>query len=61
MYGLPIADHRALPTMTIERAHLTMQAHLECPITLCPVKRQAKARLVEAGHMTPADSPHIGF
>lgn len=54
MYGLPPTNHLALPVMTIDYAHAIMQAHIDCPITACPVKRQAKSRLVEAKHLVPA-------
>ncbi len=60
MYGLPITDHSELPIMTPEKAHSIMQEHLDCPVTICPVKRQAKLRLVQAGHLVPADVPHVG-
>jgi hypothetical protein len=49
MYGLPTTDHRRLPVMTIAYAQLIMQSHLECPARTCPVKAQAKQRLIEAG------------
>ncbi|MGF6882544.1 hypothetical protein ABIA39_001486 [Nocardia sp. GAS34] len=61
MYGLPITDHRRLPVMTIAYAHLIMQTHLECPARICPVKGQAKQRLIDAGQLTPSDTPHMGF
>ncbi len=61
-YGLPLVDHSRLPDelMTDMMAHHQMQLHLECPITICPVKRQAKAHLVEARRLVPADAPHVG-
>ncbi|MBF6426885.1 hypothetical protein IU440_19560 [Nocardia cyriacigeorgica] len=61
MFGLSITDHRRAPTMTIELAHTVMQQHLECSILVCPIKQQAKAQLVAARRMVPADSPHMGF
>ncbi|WP_254206986.1 hypothetical protein [Nocardia alni] len=47
--------------MTIEYAHLVMREHLDCPATICPVKAQAKRRLIEAGKLVPADVPHLGY
>jgi hypothetical protein len=61
LYDLPITDHGALPVMTIDYAHLIMQTHLDCPSTLCPVKAQAKRRLIAAGKFIPADVSHLGF
>jgi hypothetical protein len=60
MYGSAV-DHREIPVMTVDYAHRVMQTHLECLLSVCPIKRQAKARLIEAGHLVPADDPHIGF
>ncbi|WP_280471511.1 hypothetical protein [Nocardia cyriacigeorgica] len=60
-FGLSITEHRHVPTMTIELAHAVMQQHIECPISGCPIKQQAKARLVAARRMVPADRPHMGF
>ncbi|MBB5914301.1 hypothetical protein BJY24_003168 [Nocardia transvalensis] len=39
--------------MTTDYAHLIMQNHIDCPTLACPVKRQAKLCLVEAGLLTP--------
>lgn len=61
MHGLPVTNHSELPVMTIEYAHATMQAHLDCAASMCPVKAQAKKRLIEAGRLVPADVPHQGF
>ncbi len=61
MYDLPITNHAVLPVMTIEYAHLVMREHLDCPATICPVKAQAKRRLIEAGKLVPADVPHLGY
>ncbi|MEV4238722.1 MULTISPECIES: hypothetical protein [unclassified Nocardia] len=47
--------------MTIEYAHVIMQSHLDCQASICPVKAQAKKRLIEAGRFVPADVPHLGF
>lgn len=60
MYGLPVTNHSRLPVMTIDYAHLIMRTHLECPASMCPVKAQAKKRLVDAGQLIPADVPHVG-
>ncbi|MBF6455537.1 hypothetical protein [Nocardia cyriacigeorgica] len=60
-FGLSITEHRSLPTMTIELAHAVMQQHIDCPISVCPIKQQAKARLVEAGRMVPANRPQMGY
>lgn len=49
-------DHRPLPVMTIAEAHTVMQQHIDCLITVCSLKRQAKLRLVESGRMIPADA-----
>lgn len=61
MHGLPTTNHSELPVMTIEYAHAMMQTHLDCPASMCPVKAQAKKRLIEAGRFVPADIPHLGF
>ncbi|RDI51152.1 hypothetical protein [Nocardia mexicana] len=53
MYGLPITDHRELPVMTTDYAHVIMRSHIDCPTLACPVKRQAKRCLVDAGQLAP--------
>ncbi|WP_280263448.1 hypothetical protein [Nocardia wallacei] len=60
-YGLPVTNHAAIPVMTVEYAHVVMQIHMECPISVCPLKSQARLRLVEAGHLAPADRPKMGY
>lgn len=55
-----LMKHEALEVMTIERAHAIMQLHIDCPTTVCPRKRQAKIRLVEAKKMRP-DSSRVGY
>lgn|GEM_PF-3883389 len=45
-------DHAVLPVMTVETAKETMQEHLWCPAAVCPRKRQAKSRLIEANRQT---------
>ncbi|WP_228819332.1 hypothetical protein [Nocardia transvalensis] len=47
--------------MTIEYAHAIMQIHQDCAAASCPVKAQAKNRLIEAGKLVPADVPHMGY
>ncbi|MBF6278309.1 MULTISPECIES: hypothetical protein [Nocardia] len=47
--------------MTITFAHAVMQRHIDCPIDVCPIKQQAKAHLVTAQRMVPADRPHMGY
>ena len=54
------SDHRPLPVMTVADAHAVMQQHIDCLVSVCQIKRQAKIRLVETGRMVPADTPHIG-
>jgi len=61
MFDIPITNHRELPVMTTGYAHTIMQLHLDCPATMCPIKSQAKRRLIEAGKLIPADVPHLGF
>lgn len=53
MRDIPITDHSEFPVMTVDYAHVIMQNHIDCPITACPVKRQAKSCLVKAGRLTP--------
>ncbi|WP_280201936.1 hypothetical protein [Nocardia cyriacigeorgica] len=60
-FGLSITEHRRVPSMTIELAHTVMQQHIEWPISVCPIKQQAKARLVEARRMVPANRPRMGY
>ncbi len=59
MYNLPPTDHMPLPVMTVEEAHRVMQDHIDCLITLCPRKRQAKARLVEEARLIPAGATSV--
>ena len=60
MHNLPITDHSRLSCMTIDYAHSIMQIHLECSISACPIKAQAKRQLINAGRLVPADAPHVG-
>lgn len=55
LFGLPVTDHRRVPVMTVGYAHQVMQTHIECLSAACPVKRQARARLIEARKMIPGD------
>jgi len=61
MYGLPPVDHNAVTVMTIPVAHRIMQEHIDCPITLCALKRQAKRALIRSGLLRPADETHFGY
>ncbi|MEU6561679.1 hypothetical protein [Nocardia nova] len=61
MHGLRPIDHSALPAMTTGLAHQIMQEHIECPITVCARKLQAKLWLVAIGAMQPADRPQFGI
>ncbi|MEV0107918.1 hypothetical protein AB0H42_16480 [Nocardia sp. NPDC050799] len=61
LFGLPVTDHRPVPVMTIDYAHQVMQAHIECPTTACPLKRQARARLIEARKMVPGNQEFSGY
>ncbi|MQY17460.1 hypothetical protein [Nocardia macrotermitis] len=58
---LPPTDHAPLAVMSIELAHRIMQWHIDCPVTICAVKRQAKTRLIQAQRLVPADQPHFGI
>ncbi|WP_330255146.1 hypothetical protein OG874_11695 [Nocardia sp. NBC_00565] len=58
---LPPTNHDRLPVMTVGCAHLVMQQHINCLLFVCPVKAQAKARLVEDGKMVPANVVHFGY
>lgn len=60
MCTIPTTDHGELPVMTVDYAHRVMQTHLTCPVSVCPVKNQAKRRLVECGVLVPSDAPHVG-
>ncbi len=59
MNGLPPITHCRIPVMTVACAHMIMHTHIECSTTTCPVKLQAKTRLIETEHMVPADGPHF--
>ncbi|BDT87878.1 hypothetical protein GV791_08920 [Nocardia cyriacigeorgica] len=61
MFGVPVTDHQRLPSMTVAEAHRVMQVHIDCLVSVCPIKQQAKARLVADRRMVPADRPHMGF
>lgn len=58
---LPPTDHSPLTVMSIELAHWIMQWHIECPVPVCAVERQAKARLVQAQRLVSADQSHFGI
>lgn len=40
-------DHRPRESMSVDFAHKVMQRHIDCPITVCAVKRQARNILVD--------------
>jgi len=61
MYGLPPVDHSAVTDLTIPAARRVMQEHIDCPITVCALKRQAKQALIRAGLLQPADAAHLGY
>lgn len=60
-FGLPVTDHRRVPVMTVQHAHQVMQAHIECLSALCPIRRQARTRLVEERRMIPGDREFSGY
>ncbi|MBF6361162.1 hypothetical protein IU447_13670 [Nocardia farcinica] len=44
---LPPTDHTVPPAgLNVGEAHRVMQAHMDCPITVCPIKLYAKTLLV---------------
>lgn len=51
MYG--VMNHDRVPVMTIGYTHIIMQVHIDCALCVCPVKQQAKQRLIEAKHLVP--------
>ncbi|WP_433732062.1 hypothetical protein ACQP0C_08075 [Nocardia sp. CA-129566] len=59
---LPPIDHD-VPTdgLTVQAAHIVMQSHIDCPITICRIKLHAKTVLVRHGHLNPAEQPKFGF
>lgn len=55
-----LLNHAAVPGgITTTYAHHIMQLHLECDTDMCPVRRQARYKLVEAQHMV-LDSTRTG-
>lgn len=48
-----LLNHDRIPIMTVSYAHIIMQLHIDCALCVCPVKQQAKQRLVEAKHLVP--------
>ncbi len=60
-FGLPVTDHRRIPVMTISHAHLVMQAHIDCPLTACPLKQQARDRLIEERRLVPGGREFLGY
>ena len=51
MYG--VMSHDRVPVMTTGFAHSVMQVHIDCALCVCPVKRQAKQRLIDAKSLVP--------
>ncbi|WP_094027015.1 hypothetical protein [Nocardia cerradoensis] len=51
MYG--VMNHERVPVMTTGFAHIIMQVHIDCALCVCPVKQQAKQRLIEAKRLVP--------
>ena len=51
MYG--VMNHDRVPVMTIGYAHAIMQVHIDCALCVCPVKQQAKQRLIEVKRLVP--------
>ncbi|MGV9680621.1 hypothetical protein ACWDSJ_35565 [Nocardia sp. NPDC003482] len=51
MYG--VMNHERVPVMTVDFAHAIMQVHIDCALSICPVKQQAKQRLIEANRLVP--------
>lgn len=52
-------SHECLPVMDTQSAHAVMQEHIDCLLSCCPVKRQAKHRLVMSGRLVPADAETV--
>ncbi|PPJ25626.1 hypothetical protein C5F51_22635 [Nocardia nova] len=54
VYG--VMNHDPVPVMTVGFAHVIMQVHSDCAVSICPVKQQAKQRLIESKHVVPDSS-----
>ena len=54
MYG--VMNHDRVEVMTVGYAHAIMQVHLDCALCVCPVKHQAKQRLIESKRFVPDSS-----
>lgn len=61
MDTVPPLSHSAVPDLTVDRAHRIMQEHIDCPITVCRLKSQAKTMLVDHDRLVPADRPQFGL
>ncbi len=61
MDSVPPLNHSAVTAMTVDRAHRIMQEHIDCPITVCRLKSQAKTMLVDHDRLVPSDRPQFGF
>ncbi|MCP2319573.1 hypothetical protein APR12_004942 [Nocardia amikacinitolerans] len=57
---LPIGHDRR-KTMTPPLAHRIMQEHMHCPITVCPVKQQARAYLIQTKRYVPQSNSCARF
>ncbi|MFI5719903.1 hypothetical protein [Nocardia sp. NPDC051750] len=61
MNTVPPLSHSAVPALTVDRAHRIMQEHIDCPITVCLLKSQAKSVLVDNERLVPADRLQFGL
>lgn len=49
-----LLNHSAVPgVMSIDDAHRVMQLHMNCTVSICDLKRQAKVTLIAEGRMVP--------
>ncbi len=61
MNALPPFRHHAVLTMTVELAHRVMQEHIDCPVTVCAIKSQAKTLLVQQKRLAPSGRMKFGY
>ncbi len=61
MNALPPFRHNAVLSMSVELAHRVMQEHIDCPVTVCAIKSQAKPLLVQHNRMAPSDRMKFGY
>ena len=53
-FTMGLLNHAAVPGgITTTYAHHVMQLHLDCSTDTCPIRRQARYKLIEAGQMVP--------